>query len=318
MRILITGGCGFIGSNFINYMMKKYNHEIINCDVLTYAGRKENVAKFLNDKRHQLEILNICDVENMDNLFKYYQFDGVIHFAAESHVDRSIVDSQIFIKTNVLGTHTLLECAKKYGVKRFLQISTDEVYGFLNESDPAFTEKNYLKPSSPYSSSKTAADLLALSYHHTHGLDIVVTRCSNNYGPYQCPEKLIPLMITNAIKGEELPVYGNGKNIRDWIHVEDHCRGIDTVFNHGKTGEIYNLGGNCEMRNIDIVKKIIKYLGKGKIKFVEDRKGHDWRYAIDYSKAKNELEWEPQISFEKGIKDTIDWYQKNEIWWKTA
>lgn len=318
MKLLVTGGAGFIGSNFVRHILNKYDYEVVNLDCLTYCGNLNNLRDVEQNPKYKFVLGNIADVQLVNKLFEIEKFDMVVNFAAESHVDRSINDSQIFIKTNVLGTHTLLEAAKNNNVQRFLQIGTDEVYGFLNDNDPKFTEETPLTPSSPYSASKTSSDLLALAFHHTYGLNVVVTRCSNNYGQYQYPEKLISLLTTNAIEGKKLPVYGKGLNVRDWIHVEDHCKGVDLVLHKGRVGEVYNLGGDSEKRNIEIVDLIVKYTGipKSQIEYVPDRLGHDWRYAIDFTKINKELGWKPEVDFEQGIKDTIEWYKNNDWWWK--
>ena len=319
MKLLITGGAGFIGANYIYYLHKTYGNtiEIINVDALTYAGNLGTLKSLENQSNIQFIKARIEDKIAMRSIFESEKIDKIIHFAAESHVDRSIQDATPFVLTNVLGTQILLDCAIKYNVKRFVHISTDEVYGTLGKTG-IFTEKNPLAPNSPYAASKAASDLLVRGYVETHGLDAVITRCSNNYGPYQFPEKLIPLMITNALENKSLPIYGNGLNIRDWIYVEDHCRGIDKVTNHGKTGEIYNLGGESEQKNIDIVKKILNQLGKSKslITYVTDRPGHDFRYAMGIEKVKTELDWTPTVSFEEGLNKTIEWYLNNQSWWQ--
>lgn len=312
-KYLVTGCAGFIGSNFVHYMLEKYRDiTIVNLDKLTYAGNLDNLRDIEQDCRHIFVQGDICDRTLVDTLFEQYGFDYVINFAAESHVDRSIENPGIFLQTNIIGTATLMDASRKYGVKRFHQVSTDEVYGDLplDRPDLFFTEETPIHTSSPYSSSKVAADLLAMSYYRTYGLPVSISRCSNNYGPYQHTEKLIPLMITKARNDEPLPVYGQGVNVRDWLYVEDHCKAIDLIVHNGKAGEIYNVGGHNEMRNIDIVKLICKTLGKSEelITYVQDRKGHDLRYAIDPSKIYNELGWLPETCFEKGIKKTIDWY----------
>jgi len=320
MRLLITGGCGFIGSNFIHYMLEHYGPEwITNVDALTYAGNPANLAG-IQEKygdRYEFFKADISDVKQMEFLFTKHQYYAVINFAAESHVDRSIDAPQAFVQTNVLGTSVLLNAARRHGVKRFLQVSTDEVYGSLGP-EGKFTETTPLDPSSPYSSSKAAADLLVLSHFKTFDQDVVITRCSNNYGPYQFPEKLIPLMITNALRDKPLPVYGDGLNVRDWIHVEDHCAAILAVLLNGCAGEVYNVGGDGERANIDVVKQILSHLGKPEslIGYVTDRLGHDRRYAIDSSKALAELNWKPRHRPEQGLAETIDWYLANEAWWK--
>lgn len=312
-KYLVTGCAGFIGSNFVHYMLEKYNDiNIVNLDKLTYAGNLDNLRDIEQDSRYVFVQGDICDRTLVDSLFAQYEFDYVINFAAESHVDRSIEDPGIFLQTNIIGTATLMDASRKYGVKRFHQVSTDEVYGDLplDRPDLFFREDTPIHTSSPYSSSKAAADLLAMSYFRTYGLPVSISRCSNNYGPYQHTEKLIPLMITKAKNDQPLPVYGKGINVRDWLYVEDHCKAIDLIVHNGKAGEIYNVGGHNEMRNIDIVKLICKTLGKSQelITFVQDRKGHDLRYAIDPSKIHNELGWLPETCFEEGIKKTIAWY----------
>ncbi|HZH71675.1 MAG TPA: dTDP-glucose 4,6-dehydratase [Mariniphaga sp.] len=317
-NILVTGGAGFIGSNFINYILnKRDDYFIVNLDKLTYAGNLENLKESEKKKNYRFVKGDITNYELVNYIFQKYDIKYVINFAAESHVDRSILGSEIFYKTNVIGTNVLLEMSRKYEVERFLQISTDEVYGSLGP-EGSFTETTPLSPNSPYSSSKAAADMMVLAFHHTYKLPVLITRCSNNYGPYQFPEKLIPLMIINCLKDKELPVYGDGMNIRDWIYVIDHNRAVEMVFENGRTGEIYNIGAENEMPNIKIVELIIEHLNKSKnlIKYVKDRPGHDRRYAIDASKIKNELGWNPHYSFEQAIKDTIDWYIKNKNWWE--
>ena len=312
--LLVTGGCGFIGSNFVRLMMQKYpDYNVVNLDKLTYAGHRENLADIENDSRYQFIH---GDITNPDDVQKAMQgVDYVVHFAAESHVDRSIENSAVFVETNVVGTHYLLEQARQQGVEKFVHVSTDEVYGTLGETG-FFTETTPLAPNSPYSASKAGSDLLARAYYETYGFPAVITRCSNNYGPYQFPEKLIPLMIHNALKDINLPVYGDGKNVRDWLHVQDHCTALDVVLHKGKAGEVYNIGGNNEWYNIDIVKLILKELGKPEslITFVTDRLGHDRRYAIDSGKIQRELGWSPQTQFEDGIKTTIQWYQEQTNW----
>lgn len=317
MKLLVTGGAGFIGSNFVLYMLNKYtNYEIINLDALTYAGNLENLAKVHKYENYTFVKGDIADPHLVQDIFEK-GIHAVINFAAESHVDRSIVDPQIFVKTNILGTQVLLDNAKKYGVQKFVQVSTDEVYGTLGETG-LFSESTPLAPNSPYSSSKAGADLLVRAYHETFGLPINITRCSNNYGPYQFPEKLIPLMIINALNDKPLPVYGDGLNVRDWLHVEDHCRAIDLVLHHGVNGEVYNVGGNNERTNIHIVQKILSELGKSEelIQYVKDRPGHDRRYAIDATKISSDLGWKPEYTFETGIKETIQWYLQNQSWWE--
>lgn len=319
-NILVTGAAGFIGANFAEYFTKKHpDYNVIVVDKLTYAGNMENLKK-VEDKITFIQA-DICDFEKMKEVFEKYKINGVIHFAAESHVDNSIKTPFIFTQTNVIGTHTLLETAKQIwgeGSKnKFVHISTDEVYGTLGE-EGYFTEKSPIQPNSPYSASKASSDLIALAYHETFKMNVSVTNCSNNYGPYQHNEKLIPHMIKLALENKSLPVYGQGLNIRDWLYVEDHCEAIDLVFHNGKSGERYNIGGHNEKRNIDIVKLILKHLDKSEdlITYVEDRKGHDYRYAIDPTKIKNELGWEPKTKFEDGIIKTIDWYLEHKDWLK--
>jgi dTDP-glucose 4,6-dehydratase len=314
--ILVTGGCGFIGSNFVRYMVRNSDYRVINVDKLTYAGNLENLTDISDQPTYEFVRGDIADKTLVDGLASK-GFDAIINFAAESHVDRSIEDSRVFIETNVLGTQVLLEASRNYGISRFIQISTDEVYGSLGPTG-AFTEASPIAPNSPYSASKTAADLLVRAYHKTYGLPCIITRCSNNYGPYQFPEKLIPLMISNALEGEPLPVYGDGMNVRDWIYVEDHCRAIDLIMHEGKEGEVYNIGANNEVPNIEIVQIILRQLGKpdSLIKFVEDRPGHDRRYAIDSTKLRNELGWNTLYSFDEALDLTIRWYLENQAWWK--
>jgi dTDP-glucose 4,6-dehydratase len=318
MNILITGGCGFIGSNFIRYMLEAHpDHKIINLDKLTYAGNLENLAEVADNPNYTFVKTDICDRSAVEDVVKKYGIEAIINFAAESHVDRSIMGPSIFIETNVGGTNVLLDVAKESGVKRFVQISTDEVYGSLGPTGK-FREDTPLHPNSPYSASKAAADLLALAYHHTFGLPVVITRCSNNYGPYQFPEKLIPLMIANALDNKQLPIYGDGLNIRDWLYVRDHCTAIDLVLMKGKVGEVYNIGGENEWKNLDIVRLLLKIIEKpdSLITFVKDRLGHDRRYAIDASKIINELGWKPAVTFEDGLAKTIKWYTHNKSWWR--
>ncbi|MCX6978661.1 MAG: dTDP-glucose 4,6-dehydratase [Verrucomicrobia bacterium] len=319
MRILVTGGCGFIGSNFIGYLLARNDlAKITNIDALTYAGNPANLAGVVADYGERYEFLkaDICDAEKVDQVLSKHDYFAVINFAAESHVDRSIDSPGDFIHTNVVGTSTLLNAARRHGVERFVQISTDEVYGSLGP-EGKFTESSPLEPSSPYSASKASADLLALAYHHTYGMRVVITRCSNNYGPYQFPEKLIPLMIIKAMGGNALPVYGDGLNVRDWIHVEDHCAAILAALMNGKSGQVYNIGSDGELRNIDVVKRILTHLGKPEslIEYVTDRLGHDRRYAIDSTKAHRELQWKPCHRHEEGIIETIDWYVRHPEWW---
>lgn len=317
-NILVTGGAGFIGSNFINHVLSKRDDwNIINLDKLTYAGNLENLKPVEGKKNYHFVKGDITNSELVDYLFSKYAIKYVINFAAESHVDRSILGSQIFYTTNVIGTNVLLETARRYEVEKFVQISTDEVYGSLG-AEGLFTESTPLSPNSPYSSSKAAADLMAIAFHHTYGLPVVITRCSNNYGPLQFPEKLIPLMIINALNNKKLPVYGDGLNVRDWIYVIDHNKAVELVFEKGTVGEVYNIGASREMKNIDIVKLILKKLGKSDelIEYVKDRPGHDRRYAIDSTKIQNELRWKPSFQFEQAINQTIEWYLSNKNWWE--
>ncbi len=321
MKLLITGGAGFIGSNFIHYIFKKYpDCEIVNLDLLTYAGNLENLKSLEGNKNYKFVKGDIADEKLVNELVK--DIDIVVHFAAESHVDRSILDSKNFIRTNVLGTHILLEAAKsasrRNGNIRFHHISTDEVYGSLWPNDAPFNESTPYDPRSPYSASKAASDHLVRAYFHTYNLPITISNCSNNYGPYQFPEKLIPLFATNLIEGKKVPLYGDGLNIRDWLFVGDHCEAIDLIIHKGKIGETYCIGGNAEKTNKEITYKILELMGKNEssIEFVKDRPGHDRRYAIDFSKIKNELGWEPKVSFEEGLQKTIEWYENNEGWWK--
>ena len=323
MAILVTGGAGFIGANFVYLELEQHPEDRIVCiDKLTYAGNLETLSEALKNPNFRFEKIDICPREAVFKLFEEEKPDIVVNFAAESHVDRSIEDPGIFLQTNILGTQVLMDASRKYGVKRYHQVSTDEVYGDLplDRPDLFFTETTPLKTSSPYSSSKAGADLLVNAYHRTFGLPTTISRCSNNYGPYQFPEKLIPLMIANALADKPLPVYGEGINVRDWLYVEDHCKAIDLIIRKGKAGEVYNIGGHNEMKNIDIVKIICKELGKPEslITHVEDRKGHDRRYAIDPTKIHNELGWLPETKFEDGIKKTIQWYLDNREWWETT
>ena len=316
MKLLITGGAGFIGSCFVRYMLKNHpDYKIINLDALTYAGNLDNLKDIETNPNYSFVHGNICDKQLVDSLMS--QVDACVNFAAESHVDRSITGPEIFIQTNVGGTLNLLEMAKKHKISRYLQVSTDEVYGTLGKTG-YFTETTPLAPNSPYSASKASADMLVRAYYETYKMPVLTTRCSNNYGPYQFPEKLIPLFISNLLKGEKVPVYGDGMNIRDWLYVYDHCSAIDTVLHKGRLGEVYNIGGNNEKANIEITKLLIKELGRDEssIKYVEDRLGHDRRYAIDSSKIQKELGWHPSVTFEEGIKITIDWYLNNQDWIK--
>lgn len=315
--VLVTGGAGFIGSNFIrHFLVRNPDVDVINFDKLTYAGNLENLSDVESNPRYHFIKGDICERGDVELAFRKFKIDTVIHFAAESHVDRSILGSSVFVQTNVAGTHILLDVAKESGIQRFLHISTDEVYGSLGTTGK-FTEETPLHPNSPYSASKAGSDLLALAYQHTFGLPVIITRCSNNYGPYQFPEKLIPLMIINALNDKPLPVYGDGLNVRDWLHVVDHCVAIDAVLQAGKPGEVYNIGGNNEWKNIDIVRLILQKVGKPEslIRFVKDRPGHDRRYAIDAAKIKNEIGWTPSYTFERGIEETVQWYLSNQGWW---
>ncbi len=315
-RILVTGGAGFIGSNFVLYMLEHYpEYQVWNLDTLTYAGNLENLQPVENHPNYRFIKGSITDPALVESLARE-GLDGIINFAAESHVDRSIEDPGIFVETNVKGAQILLEAAKKYGVRRFLQVSTDEVYGSLGPTG-YFREDTPIAPNSPYSASKAGADLLVRAYHETFGMDTVITRCSNNYGRFQFPEKLIPLMVTNALEGKPLPVYGDGMNIRDWLHVEDHCSAIALAFSKGESGQVYNVGGNNERSNIQIVKRILQLLDKTEalITYVKDRPGHDRRYAIDSGKIRAELGWQPKYSFEDGIAATVDWYCAHPEWW---
>lgn len=325
MAVLVTGGAGFIGSNFLIYMTTKYpKYKFINLDALTYAGNLDNLKGVEGCSNYVFIKGDICNEVLIDSIFNEYAPNYVVNFAAESHVDKSITDPQIFLKTNIMGTQVLLDACKKYWINqnpensilnKYLQVSTDEVYGSLGDTG-YFTEATLLAPNSPYSASKTSADVFVRAYHETFGLNVNITRCSNNYGPYQFPEKLIPLMISNALEDKQLPVYGDGMNIRDWLYVEDHCKAIDLVLHNGKSGEVYNIGGHNEKANIEIVKLILKELGKPEslIKYVKDRPGHDKRYAIDATKIKNELSWEPTVMFDEGIVKTIRWYLDNLDW----
>lgn len=320
MKLLVTGGAGFIGGNFVRHMVNTYpNYTIVNVDALTYAGDLESLKDIENKPNYKFMKADITNAELMEHIFLTEEITHVAHFAAESHVDRSILDPGIFIKTNILGTQVLLDCAKKFGITKHLQVSTDEVYGDL-DFDPTtfFTEQTPLNPSSPYSASKAGADMLVLAYYETFGLPVNITRCSNNYGPYHFPEKLIPLTISRALNEEKIPVYGTGGNVRDWLHVVDHCRAIDLVLHEGKIGEVYNVGGHNERTNLEVVKTILKALNKPEslIEFVEDRLGHDRRYAIDPTKLENELGFKPIYVFDTGIQETIQWYVDNQDWWE--
>ena len=321
MKIVVTGGAGFIGSNFIYYMLDKYkDYKIICIDKLTYAGNLSTLSEAMKNQNFKFIKADICDIEKIDTVFKEEEPNIVVNFAAESHVDRSISNPEVFLETNIRGTSVLLECCKKYNVKRYHQISTDEVYGDLplDRPDLSFTEKSPLRPSSPYSVSKTSADLLVLSYFRTYKLPVTISRCSNNYGPYHFPEKLIPLIIIKALKNQRLPIYGDGKNVRDWIYVKDHCKAIDLILHKGKIGEVYNVGGNSEKSNLEVVKTILNILGKSEklIEFVPDRLGHDRRYSINDYKIESELGFKRDVTFEQGIEKTINWFLHNEKWWK--
>ncbi len=314
--IVVTGGCGFIGSNFIRLQFERYaDLKVVNLDALTYAGNPENLADLASDARYKFCKGDICDREVVDAILQENEVDAVVNFAAESHVDRSILDSGPFIRTNISGTQVLLDACRATGTPRFVQVSTDEVYGSLG-AEGYFTEQTPLAPNSPYSASKAAADLVVRSYCHTFEFPAVITRCSNNYGPYQFPEKILPLFISNALDDRPLPVYGSGENIRDWIHVWDHCRGIDAALRGGEVGEVYNFGGNCELTNLELTYRLLDLLEKPRelIKFVKDRPGHDIRYAIDTAKAERELNWSPEVDFENGLRETIEWYNENQGW----
>ncbi len=322
MNIIVTGGAGFIGSNFVYHMLDKYkDYRIICVDCLTYAGNMATLDAAMKNKNFVFYKTDICDRAGIYGIFEKEKPDIVVNFAAESHVDRSIENPEIFLKTNILGTQVLMDACRKYGITRYHQVSTDEVYGDLplDRPDLFFTEQTPIHTSSPYSSSKAAADLLVLAYHRTYGLPVTISRCSNNYGPYHFPEKLIPLMIANALADKPLPVYGKGENVRDWLYVLDHCKAIDLIIHKGRVGEVYNVGGHNEMANIDIVKLICKKLGKPEslITFVTDRKGHDMRYAIDPKKIHSELGWLPETKFADGIELTVNWYLDNREWWET-
>ncbi|GEL71628.1 dTDP-glucose 4,6-dehydratase [Myxococcus virescens] len=318
MNVLVTGGCGFIGSNLVKYLRRERPAwTVVNLDKLTYAGNLESLSELEGDPQHVFIRGDIGNRELVEHLMSVHAIDAVMHLAAESHVDRSILGPEVFVTTNVLGTQQLLEASRARGVKRFLMVSTDEVYGSLGPTG-AFTESSPLQPSSPYSASKTSSDLVALAYHHTFNLDVVVTRCSNNYGRYQFPEKLIPLMVVNALHDKPLPVYGDGGNVRDWLHVEDHCHALLLALEKGRAGEVYNIGGGAERRNIDIVKAILGLVGKPEslIQYVKDRPGHDRRYAIDPSKIRAELGWTPAHTFEQGLAETVRWFVDHPAWWE--
>lgn len=321
MKILVTGGAGFIGSNFVYYMLKNHpDYKIVCLDNLTYAGNLHTLEKALTNPNFEFVKGDITDRQFVFDLFKEHGFDIVVNFAAESHVDRSILDPGVFLNTNIIGTQILMDASKEYGVSRYHQVSTDEVYGDLplDRLDLFFTEETPIHTSSPYSASKASADLLVQAYNRTYNLPVTISRCSNNYGPYHFPEKLIPLMIANALNNKPLPVYGKGENVRDWLYVEDHCSAIDKIIHNGRVGQVYNIGGHNEMKNIDVVKLILKELGKSEdlITYVTDRKGHDMRYAIDPTKIHNELGWLPETKFADGIKQTVQWYLDNKPWWE--
>jgi dTDP-glucose 4,6-dehydratase len=316
MKLLVTGGMGFIGSNFIRILLDTDPEcEIVNLDALTYAGNPRNLEDITTNPCHSFIHGDICDIAGIENIFREHRFDAVVHFAAESHVDRSLTDPSVFVRTNVLGTHVLLEAARKNTVSRFIHVSTDEVYGSTREG--SFSETDRLHPSSPYSASKAGSDLLALSYFTTYGLPVIVTRCTNNFGPYQFPEKLIPFFVTNLIDGKKVPVYGTGKNVRDWIHVADHCRAIAFLLRKGTPGEIYNIGGGNERTNLEITGKILGIMNKdtSSIEFIADRPGHDFRYSLNCSKLAS-LGWRPAQSFDDGLRATVNWYARNEGWWR--
>ncbi len=318
MNILITGGAGFIGSNFVRHILNTYpDYKVINLDLLTYAGNIHNLDDVMGNTNHVFLQGNITNRQLVRKLIKEHGINAIVNFAAESHVDRSIVNPGVFIETNIQGTLALLDAAREVTIAKFLQVSTDEVYGSLGKTG-YFSEESPLAPNSPYSASKASADLLVRAYHETYGINMNITRCSNNYGPYHFPEKLIPLMITNAVDGEDLPIYGDGKNIRDWLHVMDHCAALDLVLHNGVSGEVYNVGGHNERTNNEIVELIVNRLNvpHDRIKYIKDRLGHDRRYAIDSTKIESQLGWKPKYTFDKGIDETIDWYLKNEAWWR--
>ena len=318
MNVLVTGGAGFIGSNYVHYMLENHpDYNIINLDLLTYAGNIHNLDDVIDNPNHVFVEGNICNRELVRNLVKTHGITHFVNFAAESHVDRSILNPEIFVETNIQGTLALLDVAKELSIEKYLQVSTDEVYGSLG-AEGYFTEETPLAPNSPYSASKTGADLLVRAYYETYDMNVNITRCSNNYGPYHFPEKLIPLMISNGMDNKELPIYGDGLNIRDWLHVQDHCQAIDLVLHKGRKGEVYNVGGHNERTNNEIVDIVIEKLGLSRdlIKYVDDRLGHDKRYAIDPTKLETELGWKPKYTFDTGIVETIEWYQANESWWR--
>ncbi len=317
MNLLVTGGAGFIGANYVRMLLERGGDRVVNLDLLTYAGNLENLAGCEDRPEYRFVRGDVRDRALLDRLLAEERIEAVVHFAAESHVDRSIDDPREFLDSNILGTQTLLEAARRAGVTRFLQVSTDEVYGSLGPTG-LFCEDTPLAPNSPYAASKAAADLVCRAYHHTYGFPVLITRCSNNYGPYQFPEKLIPLMIANALEGRPLPIYGDGRNVRDWLYVRDHCEAVDVVLRRGRPGEIYNVGGNNEMQNIQIVRLLLELLGKdeSQIAFVKDRPGHDRRYAIDATRIRDELGWAPRHRFRDGIRATVDWYLANRAWWE--
>jgi len=318
MKLLVTGGAGFIGSNFVRLTLAETDWEIVNLDKLTYAGNLENLAEIKDHPRYSFVRGDIADAKLVDEIFRRHKFNAVINFAAESHVDRSIQDASPFIATNIAGTQVLLDTARKYEAGKFVQVSTDEVYGSLEDSEGFFTEDTPLAPNSPYSASKASADLLCRAYHKTYNMPVTITRCSNNFGPYQFPEKLIPLVITNALENKPIPVYGDGMNVRDWIYVLDHCRGLRLVIEKGAPGEVYNIGGGAQVPNIELIKKILGLVGKPEslITFVKDRPGHDRRYAINPGKIQNELGWTLSFDFDKALADTVNWYVQNRNWWE--
>ncbi|MCB9890282.1 MAG: dTDP-glucose 4,6-dehydratase [Planctomycetes bacterium] len=314
-KILVTGGAGFIGSNFVRRLLRDTDHDVVNVDALTYAGNLENLSDVEGDGRYSFHKADIAEFASIEPVLRETRPDSIVHFAAESHVDRSVHDASAFVRTNVVGTQILLDVARMHDVGRFVHVSTDEVYGSLGSSG-RFTETSPIQPNSPYSASKAGSDFLVRAAHHTHGMDCCITRCSNNYGPYQFPEKLIPLMISNALAGQPLPVYGDGKNVRDWIHVEDHCRAVQLVLENGVAGEVYNIGGNSERENLHVVRKLLELTGQSEdlIRFVKDRPGHDRRYAIDGAKIERELGFVPEWTFEDGMAATVDWYREHGAW----
>lgn len=314
--ILVTGGCGFIGSNFIRYALQHHDGDVVNLDKLTYAGNPANLEDVAHDPWYHFELGNVACDGDVDRVFRHYNPDVVVNFAAESHVDRSIVSAAPFVETNVKGTQTLLDAARRYGVVRYVQVSTDEVYGSLGPDDKPFTEYSPVQPNSPYSASKAAADMFVRAYYETYGLPTVITRCSNNYGPYQFPEKLIPLAIMRLCDHKKVPVYGDGLQVRDWLHVDDHVRGIWMALHRGESGRVYNFGGGCEVTNVDLVKQLCRFLVKpaNSIEYVKDRLGHDRRYAVDYTRARHELGWTPEVAFYAGLEETVRWYLDNYDW----